>query len=215
MSLKVNELFYSLQGESSYAGRPCVFIRLTGCNLRCSYCDTRYAYEEGMDRELDLIIDQVSSYRCPLVEITGGEPLIQAETPALILRLLERNFKVLLETNGSQNIQRVDDRCIKVVDLKCPSSGMEARNDLENLKKLGSNDELKFVIGDRIDFEYAKGILDEYQKFFSAMNPVHFSPVFGMLEPKLLAQWILEEPLEVRLQLPLHKILWDPNQRGV
>jgi len=215
LSLKVNELFYSLQGESSYAGRPCVFIRLTGCNLRCSYCDTRYAYEEGMDRELDLIIDQVSSYRCPLVEITGGEPLIQEETPALILRLLERNFKVLLETNGSQNIQRVDDRCIKVVDLKCPSSGMEARNDLENLKKLGSNDELKFVIGDRIDFEYAKGILDEYQKFFSAMNPVHFSPVFGMLEPKLLAQWILEEHLEVRLQLPLHKILWDPNQRGV
>jgi len=215
LSLKVNELFYSLQGESSYAGRPCVFIRLTGCNLRCSYCDTRYAYEEGTDRELDLIIDQVSSYRCPLVEITGGEPLIQVETPALILRLLERNFKVLLETNGSQNIQRVDDRCIKVVDLKCPSSGMEARNDLENLKKLGSNDELKFVIGDRIDFEYAKGILDEYQKFFSAINPVHFSPVFGMLEPKLLAQWILEEHLEVRLQLPLHKILWDPNQRGV
>ena len=215
MSLKINEIFYSLQGESSYAGRPCVFIRLTGCNLRCSYCDTRYAYEEGMDRELDLIIDQVSSYRCPLVEITGGEPLIQVETPTLILRLLERNFKVLLETNGSQNIQRVDDRCIKVVDLKCPSSGMEARNDLENLKKLGSNDELKFVIGDRIDFEYAKGVLDEYQKFFSAMNPVHFSPVFGMLEPKLLAQWILEEPLEVRLQLPLHKILWDPNQRGV
>ena len=215
MSLKVNELFYSLQGESSYAGRPCVFIRLTGCNLRCSYCDTRYAYEEGTDTNLDLIIDQVSSYRCPLVEITGGEPLIQVETPALILRLLERNFKVLLETNGSQNIQRVDDRCIKVVDLKCPSSGMEARNDLENLKKLGSNDELKFVIGDRIDFEYAKGILDEYQKFFSAINPVHFSPVFGMLEPKLLAQWILEEHLEVRLQLPLHKILWDPNQRGV
>jgi len=215
LSLKINEIFYSLQGESSYAGRPCVFIRLTGCNLRCSYCDTRYAYEEGTDRELDLIIDQVSSYRCPLVEITGGEPLIQVETPTLILRLLERNFKVLLETNGSQNIQRVDDRCIKVVDMKCPSSGMEARNDLENLKKLGSNDELKFVIGDRIDFEYAKGVLDEYQKFFSAMNPVHFSPVFGMLEPKHLAQWILEEHLEVRLQLPLHKILWDPNQRGV
>jgi 7-carboxy-7-deazaguanine synthase len=215
LSLKVNEIFYSLQGESSYAGRPCVFIRLTGCNLRCSYCDTRYAYEEGTDRELDLIIDQVSSYRCPLVEITGGEPLIQMETPTLILRLLERNFKVLLETNGSQNIQRVDDRCIKVVDMKCPSSGMEARNDLENLKKLGSNDELKFVIGDRIDFEYAKGVLDEYQKFFSAMNPVHFSPVFGELEPKLLAQWILEEHLGVRLQLPLHKILWDPNQRGV
>ena len=215
MSLTVNEIFYSLQGESSYAGRPCVFIRLTGCNLRCSYCDTRYAYEEGTEMELDLIMDQVSSYRCPLVEITGGEPLIQAETPALIRRLLERNFKVLLETNGSQNIQRVDDRCIKIVDMKCPSSGMEVRNDLENLKKLGSGDELKFVIGNRIDFGYAKGVLNEYRKFFSAMNPVHFSPVFGELEPRLLAQWILEEHLEVRLQLPLHKILWDPNQRGV
>ena len=215
MSLTVNEIFYSLQGESSYAGRPCVFIRLTGCNLRCSYCDTRYAYEEGTEMELDWIMDQVSSYRCPLVEITGGEPLIQEDTPQLIRRLLERDFKVLLETNGSQNIQRVDDRCIKVVDMKCPSSGMEARNDLENLKKLGPGDELKFVIGNRMDFEYAKGVLDEFRKYFSAMNPVHFSPVFGELEPKLLAQWILEEHLEVRLQLPLHKIIWDPNQRGV
>jgi 7-carboxy-7-deazaguanine synthase len=214
-SLKVNEIFYSLQGESSYAGRPCVFIRLTGCNLRCSYCDTRYAYEEGTDTNLDLIIDQVSSYRCPLVEITGGEPLIQEDTPQLIRRLLEKNVKVLLETNGSQNIQRVDDRCIKVVDMKCPSSGMEARNDLENLKKLSSGDELKFVVGNRIDFEFAQGVLDDYHPFFPEKTPVHFSPVFGKLEPKLLAQWILEEHLEVRLQLPLHKILWDPNQRGV
>ena len=215
MSLQVNEIFYSLQGESSYAGRPCVFIRLTGCNLRCSYCDTRYAYEEGREMDLDLIIDQVFSHRCPLVEITGGEPLIQAETPALILRLLERNRKVLLETNGSQNIQKVDDRCVRVVDIKCPSSGMEARNDLENLNRLGSNDELKFVIGDRIDFEYARGILDDGRPFIPEETPVHFSPVFGKLEPKLLAQWILEEHLGVRLQLPLHKILWDPNQRGV
>jgi 7-carboxy-7-deazaguanine synthase len=214
-SLKVNEIFYSLQGESSYAGRPCVFIRLTGCNLRCSYCDTRYAYEEGTDLDLDMIADQVSSYRCPLIEITGGEPLIQAETPALIRRLLERNLEVLLETNGSQNIQGVDDRCIKVVDMKCPSSGMEARNDLENLMRLGSKDELKFVIGDRIDFEYAQGVFDDYRPFFRKKTPVHFSPVFGKLEPKLLAQWILEEHLEVRLQLPLHKLLWDPNQRGV
>jgi 7-carboxy-7-deazaguanine synthase len=215
MALKVNEIFYSLQGESSYAGRPCVFIRLTGCNLRCSYCDTRYAYEEGTDMGFDLILDQVSSYRCPLVEITGGEPLIQTETPALILRLLERSHKVLLETNGSQNIQGVDDRCIKVVDLKCPSSGMEAQNDLENLRKLGLADELKFVLGDRIDFEYAQGVLDDYRQFFPKEIPIHFSPVFGKLEPQLLAHWILEERLEVRLQLPLHKILWDPNQRGV
>jgi 7-carboxy-7-deazaguanine synthase len=215
LSLKVNEIFYSLQGESSYAGRPCVFIRLTGCNLRCSYCDTRYAYEEGTDMELDLIMDQVSSWRCPLVEITGGEPLIQTETPALIRRLLDKNFKVLLETNGSQNIQRVDERCIKVVDMKCPSSGMAAQNDLENLRRLAPNDELKFVIGDRIDFEYARSVLEDCQPFFSKNTPVHFSPVFGKLKPELLAQWILEEHLDVRLQLPLHKIVWDPNQRGV
>jgi 7-carboxy-7-deazaguanine synthase len=215
LSLKVNEIFYSIQGESTYAGRPCVFIRLTGCNLRCSYCDTRYAYEEGLDMELPLILDQVFSCRCPLVEITGGEPLIQADTPPLIRRLLEKNFTVLLETNGSQNIQRVDDRCIKIVDLKCPSSGMEKRNDLENLGRLSSNDELKFVIGDRPDFEFARHILDEHRKLFPKQTPVHFSPVFGELEPKRLAQWILDERLEVRLQLPLHKLLWDPNQRGV
>jgi 7-carboxy-7-deazaguanine synthase len=215
LSLKVNEIFYSLQGESSYAGRPCVFIRLTGCNLRCSYCDTRYAYEEGTDMELQRILDRVSIHRCRLVEITGGEPLIQEDTPQLIRQLLEMNFKVLLETNGSQDIHRVDDRCIRVVDLKCPSSGMEARNDLKNLQKLHSHDELKFVIGDRMDFEYARGVLDGTRPFFPAETPVHFSPVFGKMEPKLLAQWILEEHLEVRLQVPLHKILWDPNQRGV
>jgi 7-carboxy-7-deazaguanine synthase len=215
LSLKVNELFYSIQGESSYAGRPCVFIRLTGCNLRCSYCDTRYAYEEGRDMELPLILDQVFSHRCMLVEITGGEPLIQADTPPLIRRLLEKNFTVLLETNGSQNIQTVDDRCIKIVDLKCPSSGMENRNDLENLGRLSPGDELKFVIGDRPDFEFARQILAEYQPFFPERTPVHFSPVFGELEPKRLAQWILDKRLEVRLQLPLHKLLWNPNQRGV
>jgi 7-carboxy-7-deazaguanine synthase len=215
LSLKVNEIFYSLQGESSYAGRPCVFIRLAGCNLRCSYCDTRYAYEAGTALGLDRIIDQASSYRCRLVEITGGEPLIQAETPALILRLLEMDFKVLLETNGSLDIQRVDDRCTRVVDIKCPSSEMANHNDLENLKKLGPYDELKFVIGDRIDFEYARGILNAAHPVLSENTPVHFSPVFGKLEPKLLAQWILQERLEVRLQLPLHKILWDPDQRGV
>jgi 7-carboxy-7-deazaguanine synthase len=215
LSLKVNEIFYSIQGESSYAGRPCVFIRLTGCNLRCSYCDTRYAYEEGRDMELPLILNQVSSHRCPLVEITGGEPLIQSDTPPLIRRLLAKKFTVLLETNGSQDIQRVEDRCIKIVDLKCPSSGMENRNDLENLRRLSPGDELKFVIGDRSDFEFARQILVEYRKFFPERTPVHFSPVFGELEPKRLAQWILDERLDVRLQLPLHKLLWDPNQRGV
>ena len=215
MSLKVNEIFYSLQGESSYAGRPCVFIRLTGCNLRCSYCDTRYAYDEGRDMELPLILDQVFSCHCPLVEITGGEPLMQADTPPLIRLLLEKHFTVLMETNGSRDIQTVDDRCIKIVDLKCPSSGMEKRNDLENLRRLSPGDELKFVIGDRPDFEFARQILAAHKNSIPERTPVHFSPVFGELEPKRLAQWILDERLEIRLQLPLHKLLWDPNQRGV
>jgi 7-carboxy-7-deazaguanine synthase len=215
LSLKVNEIFYSIQGESSYAGRPCVFIRLTGCNLRCSYCDTRYAYEEGTDMEFQQLLTQVSAYRCSLIEITGGEPLLQADTPPLIRRLLEKKFTVLLETNGSRNIRTVDDRCIKIMDLKCPSSGMENRNDLKNLGRLSPGDELKFVIGDRPDFEFARQILDAYQEFFPERTPVHFSPVFGELEPKRLAQWILDERLDVRLQLPLHKLLWDPYQRGV
>ena len=134
--LKVNELFYSIQGESSHAGRPCVFVRLTGCNLRCSYCDTRYAYDEGQNLEIDEIIDRVTSYQCRLIEITGGEPLIQKETPELIHQLLERGFEVLLETNGSIDISNIDDRCVKIVDIKCPSSGEAKNNDLENLKRL-------------------------------------------------------------------------------
>lgn len=215
MSLKVNEIFYSIQGESSYAGRPCVFVRLTGCNLRCAYCDTQYAYHEGREREIKDIIDLVSSYNCTLVEVTGGEPLIQKETPVLIKSLLEEGYEVLLETNGSQDISQIDPQCIRIVDIKCPSSGEEAKNDLENLRRLTDKDEIKFVIGDRGDYKFARDVLDSAGLNPSMMNQVYFSPVFGKMESKLLAKWILEDHLDVRLHMQLHKIIWDPAQRGV
>ena len=215
MSLKINEIFYGIQGESSYTGRPCVFVRLTGCNLRCSYCDTQYAYSEGEEMEIDEIIGRVSSYRCSLVEVTGGEPLIQEDTPNLIHRLLEEGFEVLLETNGSRDISIVDGRCIRIIDIKCPSSGEEKKSDPENLKRLKENDEIKFVIGDRADYEYAKNILDNINPDSPVKNAIHFSNVFGRMHPKTLAQWILEDHLNVRLHIQLHKFIWGSEQRGV
>jgi 7-carboxy-7-deazaguanine synthase len=215
MALKVNEIFYSIQGESSYAGRPCVFVRLTGCNLRCSYCDTRYAYEEGEDLEIEAIISRVRSYRCPLVEVTGGEPLMQAEASILISRLLDEGYEVLLETNGSHDIGRIDHRCVRIVDIKCPSSGQAEHNDLENLARLTEKDELKFVIETREDYEYAKRTLELVKGKQPVAHRVHFSPVFGKLAPESLAGWILEDRLEARLHLQLHKIIWPPDRRGV
>ena len=214
MALKVNEIFFSIQGESSYAGRPCVFIRLTGCNLRCSYCDTRYAYSEGEELEILDIVQRVTSHRCPLVEVTGGEPLIQRETPMLIDRLLEEGYEVLMETNGSQDISQVDNRCVKIVDIKCPSSGYAAHNDLQNLDRLTNHDEVKFVIADRDDYEYARQILNLTGTSTFRKNAVHFSPAYGRLEPETLAEWILEDHLDVRLHLQLHKVIWTPNQGG-
>jgi len=212
MTLKVNEIFYSIQGESSYTGRPCVFIRLTGCNLRCSYCDTQHAYYGGEEMEIGEIIDRVVSYKCPLVEVTGGEPLNQKETPVLIHRLLEEGVEVLMETNGTQDISQVDDHCVKIVDIKCPSSGEDEKNDLENLTRLAGKDEIKFVIGSREDYEYAKKILNLNPL---RMNAIHFSPVFGKMNPTVLAKWILEDRLDVRLHLQIHKIIWNPEQKGV
>ena len=215
MALKVNEIFYSIQGESSYAGRPCVFVRLTGCNLRCSYCDTQYAYNEGDLIEIGDVLKRVASYKCPLVEVTGGEPLIQKETPYLIHSLLEAGHEVLLETNGSQDIAQVDERCVKIMDIKCPTSGEEGKSDLKNLALLADTDEIKFVIGNREDYDYAKKILASVVRTPSGFNLVHFSPVFGKMDPGLLAKWILEDHLDVRLHLQLHKIIWDPEKRGV
>jgi len=215
LALKVNEIFYSIQGESSYAGRPCVFVRLTGCNLRCSYCDTQYAYDEGDLMEISDVLQKVASYKCPLVEVTGGEPLVQKETPYLIHSLLEAGHEVLLETNGSQDIRQVDERCVKIMDIKCPTSGEEGKSDLKNLALLADTDEIKFVIGDREDYEYAKKILGSMDLKPSPINRVHFSPVFGKMDPGLLAKWLLADHLDVRLHLQIHKIIWDPEKRGV
>lgn len=213
--LKVNEIFYSIQGESTYAGKPCVFIRLAECNLRCSYCDTKYAYYDGEKLDIHEIINKVALYGCPLVEVTGGEPLLQEETPYLISQLLGKGYKVLIETNGSHDISRVDGRSVRIVDIKCPSSGEKDRNDLTNLNRLRDEDELKFVIGGREDYDYAKDILSLIGHGSSGKIAVHFSPSFGRMEPKELAGWILHDRLNVRLHLQLHKYIWPPGQRGV
>ena len=215
MSLKVNEIFYSLQGESSYAGHPCAFVRLTGCNLRCSYCDTQYAYEEGIWLEIPDIERKVTSLNCRLVEITGGEPLIQKETPELIKKLLDLEFTVLLETNGSQDIGVIDERCVRILDIKCPSSGESENNDLENLGKITPHDEIKFVILNREDYEYAKFVLSSSILTQNNLKSPLFSPVFGKMDTETLAQWILEDHLDVRLQIQLHKLIWGPEIKGV
>jgi len=215
VSLKVNEIFFSIQGESSFAGRPCAFIRLTGCNLRCAYCDTQYAYEAGTRLEIPAILEQIGDYRCRLVEITGGEPLLQGDTPELIRALLDREFTVLLETNGSRDIGITDERCIRILDIKCPSSGESEKNHLENLRILTVRDEIKFVIGNREDYEYAKFILSTYLPQRDHLKPPLLSPVFNRMDTEMLARWILEDRLDVRLQLQLHKLIWGPEQRGV
>ncbi len=214
MSLIVNEIFYSIQGESIYSGVPCVFVRLTGCNLRCSYCDTTYAYYEGVELTIEEILPRVDNYKCPLIEITGGEPLLQGDTPLLIDRLLEKKYEVLLETNGSIDISVVDSRCIKIVDIKCPSSGENDKNDLENLKRLNQKDQIKFVIGSREDYEFAKETTKLISPGFPMRN-VLFSPLIEQMHLSQLAEWILEDRLSVRLQIQLQKIIWPEKERGV
>ena len=213
MSLTVNEIFYSIQGESLLCGRPCVFVRLTGCNLRCSYCDTRYAYKEGVKMTIDQIREQVATYACRLIEVTGGEPLLQAETPRLILELLKSGYEVMMETNGSLDITDVDHRCIKVVDVKCPTSGESGKNDLNNFERLNPSDQVKFVIGNRMDYDYAKEIIAANEVGLP-MSQVLFSPVSGVMAPARLAKWILDDHLDVRLNLPLHKVIWPNRNRG-
>ncbi len=211
--LKVNEIFYSIQGESTFAGRPCVFVRLTYCNLRCSYCDTAYAFYEGTDLTLDEIIAKVRGYNCSLVEITGGEPLVQSESLTLMRMLCDDGFEVLLETGGSLDVGSVDGRVHRIVDFKSPSSGMVGRNLWENVRHLRATDEAKFVIGDREDYKWAKEVV--VTRGLHGRCPVLFSPVFDKLEPSVLAGWILNDKLDVRMQLQLHKYLWHPELRGV
>ncbi|ABW66307.1 7-carboxy-7-deazaguanine synthase QueE [Desulfosudis oleivorans] len=206
MSLHVSELFFSIQGESLDAGLACAFVRLAGCNLCCAYCDTAYARQGGTPMEIPEILDRVARFGCSLVEITGGEPLLQKETPLLIQRLLSVGYRVLLETNGTQNIGLVDKSCIRIVDVKCPSSGESEKNDARNLDRLAAHDQVKFVISDRTDYLFAKKTAGR----ITAVAPGHilFSTVHGVLDPAQLAHWMLADGLPVRLHLQLHKILW-------
>lgn len=214
MGLKINEIFFSIQGESSFAGRPCVFVRLSGCNLNCTYCDTPYAREEGAWMSIDDIYDRVVAYGFPLVEITGGEPLLQDQTPALVKHLLSKGLSVLMETNGSMNIELTDSACIRIVDIKCPSSGQSGFMDMDNLYRMTTKDELKFVLSDRGDYEFAKGVANSARQILPE-STILFSSVSGKLDPSDLSAWILGDRLDVRLQIQLHKIIWPDTDRGV
>ncbi|HEX9933722.1 MAG TPA: radical SAM protein [bacterium] len=210
--LKVSEIFYSIQGESTFAGRPCAFVRLAGCNLRCSYCDTAYAYGEGTPLDIDAILERVLAFSCGLVEITGGEPLLQSETPKLAQRLLDNGLTVLVETNGSVDIDRLPGGVIRIMDVKCPGSGCVGANDWKNLERLRSTDQVKWIITDRRDFDWAMELVRRHD--LCRKVAVLFSPATGGLPQDLLAKWILEEKLPIRLQLQLHKILWPGKDRG-
>lgn len=211
--MRVTEIFHSVQGESTFAGLPCVFVRLTGCPLRCTWCDTDYAFFGGSERSLDDILATVRAYGCPLVEVTGGEPLSQTETITLLHRLCQEGLTVLLETSGAIDTVGVDASVHIILDVKCPGSGMTERMHWPNVERLRSQDEAKFVIQDRTDYEWAKGILARFR--LTERCPVLFSPVFGQLNPRDLADWILADRLSVRLQLQLHKQIWAPEMRGV
>lgn len=211
--MKVNEIFKSIQGESTFAGLPCIFIRLTGCNLRCSYCDTVYAYEEGAELTTEEILAQVWSLGCSLVEVTGGEPLLQKEVHVLLAKLLEKGYQVLLETNGSLDISCVDSRARRIMDLKCPDSGMSGKMDWKNFERLKEGDEVKFVLSSRNDYQWARAIISQHN--LEKKVTVLLSPACGRLEEKTLAQWILRDALPVRLQLPLQKYIWPPGTRGI
>lgn len=211
--LKVNEIYASIQGESSYSGLPCVFIRLTGCNLRCSWCDTAYAFYEGSDLTLEDIIFQVENFSLPLVEITGGEPLMQENVYPLMNALLDKGYRVMLETGGAISINKVPDEVIKILDIKCPGSGEEKKNHLENLKLLKPHDEVKFVLIDRADYDWSRDLMQKYDLPSSVQ--VLFSPVYDKLELKDLSKWILKDRLPVRLQTQFHKVIWNKNAIGV
>jgi 7-carboxy-7-deazaguanine synthase len=212
--LTINEIFYSIQGESTYAGKPCVFVRLTGCNLRCSWCDTTYSFHEGRKMSVDDVLKEVERYGSPLVEVTGGEPLLQPDVYPLMDGLLERGRTVLLETGGQVDVSRVPGAVVKVIDVKCPGSGESARNEWSNIERLGSRDQVKFVIKDRLDYEFARDIVARHA-LDRQCAAVLFSPVHAVLDPKELAAWILEDRLLVRLQLQIHKHIWGADVRGV
>lgn len=211
--VKVNEIFYSIQGESTRAGRPCVLVRLTGCQMRCVWCDSEHSFYEGDWMSLDEVLARVAAFGCPLVELTGGEPLLQPGAAPLLVRLCDAGHEVLLETGGGLDISGVDPRVRRIVDVKCPGSGEAASNLWSNLALLTPRDEVKFVLADEADYRWARDRLAEHR--LDRLCTVHFSPVSGRLEPRRLAEWILADRLPVRLGFQLHKDLWGPGARGV
>lgn len=219
--MQITEIFRSIQGESTYAGLPCIFVRLTGCNLRCVWCDTAYAFYGGQTKSVEEVLTVVRSLsECDgrrlvnLVELTGGEPLLQKDVYPLIDCLLERQYRVLIETSGERDISKLPAPVVRIVDVKCPGSGEGGTFRMENLEALRPHDQLKFVLADRGDYEWARAFLEEHP-VQDIVEAILFSPVFGQLEPRLLADWILEDGLPVRLGMQLHKFIWDPDTQGV
>lgn len=212
--LTVNEIFHSIQGESTAAGQPCVFVRLTACDLRCTWCDTAYAFHEGSKMSVDDVVSRVEAFGCPLVEVTGGEPLLQDEVYPLMERLLESGRTVMLETGGHRSIARVPRAVRKIVDVKCPASGESEKNDWKNLDRLAAHDEVKFVLQDRQDYEYARDVVRRHG-LETRVAAVLLAPVHGTLHPRTLSEWVLEDRLNARVQVQLHKIIWPADMRGV
>ncbi len=213
-TLTINEIYFSVQGESTWAGLPCVFVRLTFCDLRCTYCDTEYAFYEGKKQTLGEIVDAVTHYDCPLVEVTGGEPLLQKNVLPLMTLLADAGRTVLLETSGAHDISEVDPRVHRIMDLKTPGSGEVERNLLTNIEHLTERDEVKFVIGSREDYEWSRAQVREH-RLAERCHAVLFSPIFGRIDPREIVEWVLADNLPVRFQLQMHKFIWTPTQRGV
>jgi 7-carboxy-7-deazaguanine synthase len=212
--LTVNEIFYSIQGESTRAGQACVFVRLTACDLRCSWCDTPYAFHEGGRMTVEDVVSRVREYGCDVVEITGGEPLLQKDVYPLMRRLLEEGRTVMLETGGHLSVDDVPDGVVRVIDVKCPGSGESGKVHWANLDRLRPTDEVKFVVNDRADYEFARDVIARHTLAGRAAA-IHFSPVHGVLDPRTLSEWVLADRLPVRVQLQLHKYIWSPTTRGV
>jgi 7-carboxy-7-deazaguanine synthase len=213
-TLTINEIYHSIQGESTWVGQPCVFVRLTFCDLRCNYCDTEYAFYEGKKQALQEIVEAVQAFHCPLVEITGGEPLLQKNVLVLMSTLCDAGSTVLLETSGARDISKVDPRVHRIMDLKTPGSGEVDKNLWSNIDCLTSRDEVKFVMGSREDYEWSRDKVQRYD-LSRRSHAVLFSPIFGRIDPREIVEWILADNLNVRFQLQMHKFIWSPTQRGV
>ena len=213
MPLTVNEIYYSIQGESTLSGTKCIFIRLTYCNLRCSYCDSEHAFYNGKEMDIKNIIKKIKRWPCKLVEVTGGEPLLQEQCIKLLNELIKLRYDVMLETSGSLPLDKVPSKVIKIIDFKCPSSKMEHKNLWEIVKDISCHDEIKFVIGNREDYDWAKEKIYEFK--LNEICTILFSPVFDLINPKKIVEWILKDNIPVRFQLQMHKIIWDPDKLGV